>query len=138
MHFLVNCFFSAILALCLFPLQGYAQNPIADMILTNGTIYTASPKQLFAESVAVGNGKIMFLGSEQAVMPYIGESTQVIDLKGMLLLPGFIDNHNHVFEAASEAAGNCELSSTAVLSEQISYLEQCRRDSKSKCTVMGF
>ena len=43
-----------------------------------------------------------------------------------LYLPGFIDNHNHVFEAASELGGNCELDSEATLEEQIPYLEACK------------
>ncbi|STY91822.1 Uncharacterised protein [Vibrio anguillarum] len=53
-------------------------------------------------------------------------------------MPGFIDNHNHVFEAASGAGGNCELSMDASLEAQIPYLKACSRNSKSKGWLMGY
>ena len=55
-------------------------------------------------------------------------------------MPGFIDNHNHVFEAASELGGNCELDSEATLEEQIPYLEACKinAETNGRGWLMGY
>ncbi len=61
----------------------------------NGKIYTVNEKQPVAESVIVEGNKIIFVGSNEESDKLIDTSTKVIDLKGKLMLPGFIDNHVH-------------------------------------------
>lgn len=61
----------------------------------NGKIYTVNDKQPLAESVIIENNKIVFVGSNQDAKKIIDNQTSVIDLKGKLMLPGFIDNHVH-------------------------------------------
>ncbi len=61
----------------------------------NGKIYTVNEKQPLAEAVVVQNNKITFVGSTKDVEKVIDSETEVIDLKGKLMLPGFIDNHVH-------------------------------------------
>lgn len=61
----------------------------------NGKIYTVNDKQPLAESVIIENNKIVFVGSNQDAKKIIDDQTRVIDLKGKLMLPGFIDNHVH-------------------------------------------
>ena len=65
----------------------------ADLILFNCRAYTADDEDTIAEAVAVKGGKIQSVGSEAEVMRFRGIGTRVIDLKGRLLLPGFIDSH---------------------------------------------
>ena len=83
---------------------------IADRIFVNAKAYTANPAQPFSEAVAIKDQTILFVGSDNDAAEFMGDATETIDLKGKLLLPGFIDIHNHIFEAASDAGGNCELS----------------------------
>ena len=106
----------------------------ADTIFTNGTIYTEQN----AEAVAVIDGKIAYLGSDAGVEEFIGSNTEVIDLEGAMLMPGFIDNHNHVFEAASEAGGSCMLDASEDPEGQISYLRQCAADARPGEWVIGY
>lgn len=67
----------------------------ADLVLMKGFIYTADIDKSTVEAVAIKNGKIIFVGQDQEVENYIGDSTKVIDLNGKTILPGFIDSHCH-------------------------------------------
>ncbi|UHA73352.1 amidohydrolase [Paenibacillus sp. 481] len=99
-----------------------------DVVFKNGTIYTSNQKQDMAEAVAMKDGKITFVGSNKDVQKWINKDTQVIDLQGRFVLPGFVDNHNHLFEAKSPAAGTCSVSPDASLQDQRSYLEECQQE----------
>lgn len=98
-----------------------------NVVFKNGTIYTSNDKQDIVEAVAVKEGKITFVGSNKDVEGFINEDTKVVDLQGRFILPGFVDNHNHIFEAKSPAAGNCSVSPDASLQEQRSYLKACKK-----------
>lgn len=106
----------------------------ADMILTNGTVYGHDN----ADSIAIANGKILYIGDQAAVSRYQSSSTEVVDLEQAFVMPGFIDNHNHVFEAASEAGGSCELSMDGNLKEQVRYLKACRREANPNEWLTGY
>src|SRR5689334_7641388 len=68
----------------------------ADVVIRNGTIYTASDKQPKAEAIAVAEGKILFVGSTAGVAAYIGQDTKIIDLQGNTATPGLTDSHYHL------------------------------------------
>ncbi|PTP87791.1 amidohydrolase [Vibrio splendidus] len=102
--------------------QTAVKSQSADQIFTNADIYGHRE----SDSIVTHNGKIIFIGNQSQAQTFQGQSTDVIDLNNAFVLPGFIDNHNHVFEAASELGGNCELDSEATLEEQIPYLEACK------------
>lgn len=72
----------------------------ADLIFTNGHVYTADPKSPWAEAVAVKGGKIVYVGSSAGAKAKRGRDTKEIDLGGRLLLPGFIDTHDHMGDRA--------------------------------------
>tara|TARA_Y100000588_G_C14175688_1_gene891234 strand:- start:523 stop:885 length:363 start_codon:yes stop_codon:yes gene_type:complete len=81
------------------------QSQAADQIFTNTDIYGHRE----SDSIVTHNGKIIFIGDLEQAKTFQGQNTDVIDLGNAFVLPGFIDNHNHVFEAASELGGTCEL-----------------------------
>jgi predicted amidohydrolase YtcJ len=70
--------------------------PIADSIYTNGVIITANDWQPSAEAVAVKDGRILAVGARDQVLRHQGLSTEVVDLKGRTMIPGFIDGHSHI------------------------------------------
>ncbi len=76
-----------------------------DTVFVNGKIYTQNAQQPWAQALAVENKKIAFVGDSAKVQPLIGEDTQVIDLGGQLVLPGFIDTHAHPVMAAGSSGG---------------------------------
>lgn len=68
----------------------------ADMIISGGTIYTVDDTNPTVEAVAVSSGKIVFVGSAAEVEKYKGDQTQMIDLQGQTMTPGFIESHGHI------------------------------------------
>jgi predicted amidohydrolase YtcJ len=68
---------------------------MADLVLYNGKIFTVEKAMPWAEAVAVRDGKIIAVGTDDEVKKLIGNSTQAIDLQGKLVLPGFNDAHLH-------------------------------------------
>lgn len=68
----------------------------ANLVFTNGNIYTVNERQPKAEAIAVAGNKIVFVGSNRDVQKHIGKSTRVIDLKGKTMVPGFTDSHHHL------------------------------------------
>jgi predicted amidohydrolase YtcJ len=67
----------------------------ADLVLTNGRIVTVEDAAPEAQAIAIAGSRIVAVGSADAVKPYIGSSTRVIDLNGQLASPGFIESHGH-------------------------------------------
>ncbi len=67
----------------------------ADYVFKNGAIYTIDSKNPTAQAIAVTGKYITYVGTNSGVKPFIGDKTQVIDLKGQMLLPGFVDSHIH-------------------------------------------
>ncbi len=90
LYSLVNCF-------CHFNLVAQS----ADVIYHNGTIVTIEDDLPIASSVAAKDGKIIAVSQQSLVQLYKGDSTQVIDLKGKTMLPGFVDAHSHMALAMS-------------------------------------
>jgi len=80
-----------------------SQENKADKIFLGGDIITVDDNNPEAQAVAVRNGKILAIGSETEVLKYEGSNTEVIDLKGNTLLPGFIDIHTHPILSAKTA-----------------------------------
>src|ERR1022692_5011625 len=67
----------------------------ADLVLRNGKIVTMNPSAPAVQAIAVRAGKIAALGADRAATQWIGPNTRVIDLHGMLAIPGFIEGHGH-------------------------------------------
>jgi predicted amidohydrolase YtcJ len=76
----------------------------ADLVILGGKIYTVNNQQPVVEAVVVSNDRIEFAGTETEARKWIGDSTQVIDLKGKIMTPGFIEGHGHLM-----GVGNNEL-----------------------------
>ena len=72
----------------------------ADSVFVDGQVYTVNEQQPWAQAVAVKGGEIVFVGSSDEAKKLIGQHTQVTDLDGKMVLPGFIDTHAHPIMAA--------------------------------------
>jgi hypothetical protein len=67
----------------------------ADLIVTNGIVYTVDAANPIAEAVAARDGRIVFVGDAATAASFIGPETEVIDAEGAVVLPGFVDAHTH-------------------------------------------
>jgi predicted amidohydrolase YtcJ len=72
-----------------------SETGVADRIFLGGDIITMDDANPSAEAVAVANGKIAAVGSKADVMRWKGPATDVVELSGRTLLPGFLDGHSH-------------------------------------------
>ena len=126
------------------PAAGSAAAPPAERIIRGGPIVTVHPAQPTAEAVAIAGGKIVAVGTEADVMKHAGPATQVSDLAGRTLVPGFIDGHSHFFSlvdvqtqalCASPPAGPCR--SVADVIAALRAVRERRKLGPGKF-VMGF
>lgn len=67
----------------------------ADQILVNGRIYTQSSAKPLVSALAVQHGRIVAVGADDAIRSLAGPNTQIVDLVGRAVLPGFTDSHIH-------------------------------------------
>ncbi len=84
---------------------------VADLALVGGRIFTADPARSWAEALAVGDGRILAVGGDQAVRSLIGRRTRVIELRGRTVTPGFQDAHVHPIHGGLNRI-RCELHDT--------------------------
>ncbi|MFF6788089.1 amidohydrolase [Streptomyces filamentosus] len=75
----------------------------ADLLLTGARIHTVDPALPEAEAMAVRDGRIVWLGSDEDAAAWAGPGTRRLDAAGRLVLPGFIDAHNHVRLGSDDA-----------------------------------
>src|SRR5450631_668423 len=67
--------------------------PAADHIYYNAKIWTGDSANPEAKAIAIKDSLIIYVGNDY--QPYLGDQTELIDLHGKMMVPGFIDNHVH-------------------------------------------
>lgn len=72
----------------------------ADMIFNNAKVYTVNPKQPWAEAVAIKGNKLVYVGDSAGADKLKGDKTEVLDLAGKMVLPGFVSGHDHLLAGA--------------------------------------
>jgi predicted amidohydrolase YtcJ len=80
----------------------------ADLVLRGGRVATVDPDHPLAQAVAVREARIVAVGSDSEIAPFIGPDTRVVELRGRLLTPGFIESHGH-FMALGESRSILDL-----------------------------
>ena len=76
---------------------------IADTIYSGGPILPINDTQPSAEAVAVKNGHIVAVGSLSDIAIHQGDATELFDLDGRAMLPGFVDSHGHAIMGGLQA-----------------------------------
>jgi len=81
--------------LIILSILNFSCNNEVDLIIFNSEIYTANENNQIAKSIAVKDGKIIEVSSENLVSKY--EANEILDANGKTILPGFIDSHCHFY-----------------------------------------
>ncbi|CAN5637416.1 amidohydrolase [soil metagenome] len=87
-----------------FPATATGARPI-DLIIAGGRVWTGNPQQPWAEAVAVSGPLIHAVGSRADIFRLGGPDTEIIDMPGRFITPGFIDNHTHFNSAGALLLG---------------------------------
>ena len=101
---------------------------IADTIYSGGPILTINDAQPTAEAVAVKDGRILAVGALADIMAHRGDATELFDLDGRAMLPGFVDSHGHVVFGGLQALSANLLAPPDGEVTDIASLQQALRD----------
>lgn len=99
----------------------------AELVLRNGRIVTLDEALPEATALAASAGRIMAVGSDEEVEAYVGAGTEVIDLRGRLAIPGFIEGHGH-FMSLGTSRLILDLTRVAGWDEIVGMVEAAARD----------
>ena len=108
----------------------------ASLVLTNGRIVTVEASPAEAEAIAVQGDRILAIGSAADMKRHIGPGTEVIDLKGQLAIPGFVESHGH-FTGVGQAQLNLNLMKTTSWPQIVSMVEQAAKNAKPGQWIYG-
>jgi predicted amidohydrolase YtcJ len=116
-----------------------AQQPAsvaADLVLLNGKVVTVEDSQPEAEALAIAGDKIAAIGTTADIKRHAGPNTQVIDLNGQLVIPGFIEGHGH-FTGVGQAQLNLNLMNTQSWDEIVKMVADAVKTAKPGQWIYG-
>jgi len=93
------------------------------VIYTNGTILTMNEDTPKVEAVMEENGTILKCGTREEVFACKKQDTQVVDLQGKTMMPGFIDGHSH-FSGLATSLSQCDLSEAKDFGEIVCKMKE--------------
>src|ERR1700676_199197 len=73
----------------------------ADAVYVNGYVYTVDARESVHEALAVRDGRVAYVGSNAGARSLAGAAARVVDLKGLVLMPGLVDGHMHPLEGGT-------------------------------------
>ena len=114
----------------------YWQRGPADLVLEHGRVVTVDPAHPEAQAVAVSAGRILAVGRDQDLQRYVGPRTQIVDLQGRLLMPGFIDAHAH-FMGIGEALKELDLTKARTWDDIVRMVADAAKTAKPGEWIQG-
>ncbi|MQA80935.1 MAG: amidohydrolase family protein [Streptosporangiales bacterium] len=88
--------------------MGMSDPRAADLVLLNGRLLTMGGHPGEAQALAVQNGRIIAVGSDQEIERLVGGTTEVVELGGRYAMPGLADCHVHLASDAARSADSVE------------------------------
>ena len=116
--------------------QGQAAGSRADLLIVNGTVYTADGSGKFYQAIAVRGNRILRAGSNDDIEKLRGPKTQVIDAHGAAVVPGFNDIHVH-FLSGGLALENVALQGARTLDEIQSRIRSFAQSHPDQAWIQG-
>jgi predicted amidohydrolase YtcJ len=110
---------------------------IADTVYLGGRIYTVDANDSWAQALAIANGKILAVGSDELIRSHISGTTQVVNLDNMMVMPGIHDMHVHPMEAGQKALYQCGFPFTMTLEEIFEKLSECVSETPKGEWILG-
>jgi predicted amidohydrolase YtcJ len=98
---------------------------VADVVILDAAIVTMDPAQPQASALAMRDGKIAFVGDNEAAQKWIGDKTRVVRVAGATVLPGLIDSHIHVMSGALSLDSCTFADAQLALAEVAALIREC-------------
>jgi predicted amidohydrolase YtcJ len=115
----------------------YAEPEVAaDLVLRGGKVVTVDDNIPDGEAIALKDDTIVAVGSDREIRAYIGQETEVIDLDGMLAIPGFVESHGH-FSGIGSAKMQLNLMEVANWDEVVAMVEAVVGDAATGELIRG-
>jgi predicted amidohydrolase YtcJ len=109
----------------------------ADLVFVNGAVYTVDAARSWAGAVAVRDGRITAVApSDDGVRNLIGDRTEVVDLRGAMLLPGFQDAHAHPVGGGVDML-QCDLHDLGTAEEYLKAIADYARANPDEPWILG-
>ena len=108
----------------------------ADKVYLNGKVYTVNGKDEWAQAVAIKGNEIVYVGSDEGAKAFCGDETEINDMNGGMMLPGFIDGHCHPVMAAQYLCG-VYLQIEWTVEECLAEIERFVEDNPDEPTYFG-
>ncbi len=77
---------------------GCVKQPSADLVILNATIYTVDDSLTIVNALAIKDQKILKVGAVDEIKALVSDNTQILDLTGKFIFPGFIEGHAHLID----------------------------------------
>ncbi|OFX00832.1 MAG: hypothetical protein A3E78_07590 [Alphaproteobacteria bacterium RIFCSPHIGHO2_12_FULL_63_12] len=126
----------AIFALILASCASAPTPQAADVIYLNGDVWTGVKGAPRAEAVAISGDKIVFVGDQKGAHRFHGDATEIVDLGGKFVAPGFIDNHTHFFDG-SFALASVQLNDVSTKEEFVRRIADYARSRPKGEWILG-
>jgi len=106
------------------------------LAILNANIFTLNPKQPKAQALAIYEGKIVAVGSNQEIHMHIGKNTKITDAKNKTIVPGFVDCHVHM-TGFGHSPQSLELRDVKSIREMQQKLREHARKNPEKSWIIG-
>jgi predicted amidohydrolase YtcJ len=104
----------------------------ADTAYRNGYVYTVDAHDDVQQALAIKDGHIVYVGTDAGLAPFLRGNTQVIDLRGRMLMPGLVDGHMHPLQGGA-ALLKCSLNYAQLdLAQMQARIQACLDDSRAR------
>jgi predicted amidohydrolase YtcJ len=92
----IFCFAAGLMTLAVIGCKDAPRTMQASMVIYNANVYTIDSLRPRAEAIVLDGERILYVGSNDSAKDWIADSTRVIDAKGKLVTPGWIEGHGHI------------------------------------------
>jgi predicted amidohydrolase YtcJ len=108
----------------------------ADLVLRGGKVVTMDEAKKEAQALAIAGDTVLAVGSDEEIAKHVGPSTKVIELKGKLAIPGFIEAHGH-FLSIGDAKLQLDLTQAKTWDEIVSMVEEAAKTAEKGEWIRG-
>ena len=113
-----------------------APGEAATLVLRNGKVVTVDSAKPEAQAIAIRGYSILAVGTNEEIDRLVGDSTEVIDLNGRMVMPGFIESHGH-YLGLGDSKLQLNLMEVKNWGEIVSMVEAATRDQKKDAWIRG-